>query len=79
LLAATSARVGDRREVGYIAGIGNIEFRHTRIDSMEAVLAFDAAFSGAARSHDLDVLGRKEGGANNQSVIDQFFSIAREA
>jgi hypothetical protein len=76
LLAAASARVGSRREVGCITGIGNIEFRHKRVDSMKAVLAegFDAAFvgSGAPRGRDLDVLGRKEGGANNQSVIDQF-------
>jgi formate dehydrogenase (NADP+) beta subunit len=81
--SAASARVGDRREVGYITGIGNIEFRHKRIDSMKAVLAegFDAALvgSGAPLGRDLDVLGRKEGGANNQSVIDQFLSIAREA
>ena len=83
LLAAASARVGDRREVGYITGIGNIEFRHKRLNSMKAVLAegFDAAFvgSGAPRGRDLDVLGCKEGGANNQSVIDQFLSIAPEA
>lgn len=82
MLAAASARVGSRREVGYITGIGNIEFRHKRVDSMKAVLAegFDAAFvgSGAPRGRDLDVPGRKKGGANNQSVIDQFLSIGRE-
>jgi hypothetical protein len=80
LLAAASARVGSRREVGYITGIGNIEFRHKRVDSMKAVLAegFDAAFVGSGAPRGRDVLGRKKGGANNQSVIDQFLSIGRE-
>ena len=33
-------------EVGYITGIGNIEFRHQRVDSMKAILAegYDAVF-----------------------------------
>jgi hypothetical protein len=63
LLAAASARVGDRREVGYITGIGNIEFRHKRIDSMKAKLAegFDAAFvgSGALRGRCARPQGRR--------------------
>src|SRR6266403_908489 len=67
-------------EVGYITGIGNIEFRHKRIDSMKAVLAegFDAVFvgSGAPRGRDLDVPGRKEAAANIHIGLDWLSSVS---
>src|SRR3984893_4364210 len=54
-------------EVGYITEIGNIEFRHKKIESMKAVVAagYDAVFVGsvAPRGRDLDVAGRKDAGA----------------
>jgi formate dehydrogenase (NADP+) beta subunit len=67
-------------EVGYITGIGNIEFRHKRIDSMKAILTegFDAVFvgSGAPRGRDLDVPGRKEASANIHIGLDWLSSVS---
>ena len=67
-------------EVGYITGIGNIEFRHQKIDSMKAVLAegYDAVFvgSGAPRGRDLDVPGRKEAAANIHIGLDWLSSVS---
>ncbi len=39
-------------EVGYITGIGNVEFRHQRVDSLKAVLAegYDAVFVALRRA-----------------------------
>ncbi|HZB36784.1 MAG TPA: FAD-dependent oxidoreductase [Beijerinckiaceae bacterium] len=68
-------------EVGYIVGIGNIETRYgQRIDSLKALLAenFDAIFvgTGAPRGRDLEVPGRKEGGANIHIGIDWLSSVS---
>jgi len=67
-------------EVGYIVGLGNIEFVHRRIDSMKALLGegFDAIFvgSGAPRGRDLDVPGRKEAAANIHIGIDWLSSVS---
>ena len=67
-------------EVGYITGIGNIEFRHQKVDSMKAVLAegYDAVFvgSGAPRGRDLDVPGRKEAAANIHIGLDWLSSVS---
>jgi len=67
-------------EVGYITDIGNIEFRHKKIDSMKAVLAegYDAVFvgSGAPRGRDLDVPGRKEAAANIHIGLDWLSSVS---
>ena len=67
-------------EVGYITGIGNIEFRHEKIESMKAVLAegYDAVFvgSGAPRGRDLDVPGRKEAAANIHIGLDWLSSVS---
>ena len=67
-------------EVGYITGIGNVEFRHQRVDSLKAVLAegYDAVFvgSGAPRGRDLDVPGRKEAAANIHIGIDWLSSVS---
>ena len=67
-------------EVGYITGIGNIEFRHRRSNSMKAVLAegYDAVFvgSGAPRGRDLDVPGRKEAAANIHIGLDWLSSVS---
>ncbi len=67
-------------EVAYITGIGNIDFRHRRIDSMKALLGegFDAIFvgSGAPRGRDLDIPGRKEAVANIHIGIDWLSSVS---
>src|SRR5260370_36924948 len=61
-------------EVAYITDIGNIEFRHKKIDSMKAILAegYDAVFvgSGARRGRDLDVPARKEPAATIHTGLD---------
>src|SRR5690242_16757484 len=67
-------------EVGYITGIGNIEFVHKRIDSLKSVLAegHDAVFvgSGAPRGRELDVPGRKEAAENIHIGIDWLSSVS---
>src|SRR4030095_7657774 len=67
-------------EVGYITGIGNIEFRHQKVDSMKKILAegYDAVFvgSGAPRGRDLDVPGRKEAAANIHIGLDWLSSVS---
>src|SRR6478752_1849311 len=67
-------------EVGYITGIGNVAFRHQKVDSMKAVLAegYDAVFvgSGAPRGRDLDVPGRKEAAANIHIGLDWLSSVS---
>jgi len=67
-------------EVGYITGIGNIEFRHQRIDSLKSVLAenYDAVFvgSGAPRGRELDVPGRQEAAENIHIGIDWLSSVS---
>ena len=67
-------------EVGYITGIGNIEFRHKKINSMKAVLAegYDAVFvgSGAPRGRDLDVPGRKEAAEHIHIGLDWLSSVS---
>jgi len=67
-------------EVGYITGIGNVNFVHKRIDSLKAVLAenYDAVFvgSGAPRGRELDVPGRKEAAANIHIGIDWLSSVS---
>ncbi len=60
-------------------GIGNITFRHQKVDSMKAVLAegYDAVLvgSGAPRGRDLDVPGRKEAAANIHIGLDWLSSV----
>ncbi|MBS0548586.1 MAG: FAD-dependent oxidoreductase [Proteobacteria bacterium] len=67
-------------EVGYITGIGNVAFRHQKVESMKAVLAegYDAVFvgSGAPRGRDLDVPGRKEAAANIHIGLDWLSSVS---
>jgi NADPH-dependent glutamate synthase beta subunit-like oxidoreductase len=67
-------------EVGYITGIGNIEFVHKRIDSLKSVLAegHDAVFvgSGAPRGRELDVPGRQEAAENIHIGIDWLSSVS---
>src|SRR5260370_36412524 len=67
-------------EVGYITDIGNVEFRHKKIESMKAVLAegYDAVFvgSGAPRGRDLDVPGRKEAANNIHIGLDWLSSVS---
>jgi len=67
-------------EVGYITDIGNIEFRHKKIDSMKAILAegYDAVFvgSGAPRGRELDVPGRKEATDNIHVGLDWLSSVS---
>jgi NADPH-dependent glutamate synthase beta subunit-like oxidoreductase len=67
-------------EVAYITGIGNIEFRHRRVESMKALLAegHDAIFvgSGAPRGRDLDIPGRKEAAANIHIGIDWLSNVS---
>jgi len=67
-------------EVGYITGIGNIEFRHQKIDSLKKLLGegYDAIFvgSGAPRGRELDVPGRKEAGANIHIGLDWLNSVS---
>ncbi|QQS12350.1 MAG: FAD-dependent oxidoreductase [Rhodospirillales bacterium] len=67
-------------EVGYIMGIGNIAFRHQRVDSLSALLAegYDAVFvgSGAPRGRELEVPGRQEAAANIHIGIDWLSSVS---
>ena len=67
-------------EVGYITDIGNIEFRHQRVDSMKKLLAegYDAVFvgCGAPRGRELDVPGRQEATANIHIGIDWLSSVS---
>jgi len=67
-------------EVGFIIGIGNIEFRHQKIDSMKKLLAegYDAVFvgCGAPRGRELDVPGRQEAAANIHIGIDWLSSVS---
>ena len=67
-------------EVGYITGIGNIEFRHQKVDSLKKLLAenYDAIFvgSGAPRGRELDVPGRKEAAANIHIGLDWLNSVS---
>ena len=67
-------------EVGYITGIGNIAFRHQRIDSMKTILGqgYDAIFvgCGAPRGRELDVPGRKEAATNIHIGIDWLSSVS---
>jgi len=67
-------------EVGFITGIGNIEFRRQRVESLKGVLAegYDAVFvgSGAPRGRELDVPGRQEAAANIHIGIDWLSSVS---
>ena len=67
-------------EVGYITGIGNIEFQHKKIDSLKALLAegYEAIFvgCGAPRGRELDVPGRQEAAANIHIGIDWLSSVS---
>jgi NADPH-dependent glutamate synthase beta subunit-like oxidoreductase len=67
-------------EVGYITDIGNIGFRHQKVDSMKAILAegYDAVFvgSGAPRGRDLDVPGRQEAAENIHIGLDWLASVS---
>jgi formate dehydrogenase (NADP+) beta subunit len=67
-------------EVGYITGIGNIEFQHKKIDSLKALLGegYDAIFvgCGAPRGRELDVPGRQEAAANIHIGIDWLSSVS---
>ncbi|TXL70317.1 4Fe-4S dicluster domain-containing protein [Vineibacter terrae] len=67
-------------EVAFITGIGNIEFRQRRVESMKALLkeGFDAVFvgSGAPRGRDLDIPGRKEAAANIHIGIDWLSNVS---
>ncbi len=67
-------------EMGYITGVGNINFVHRRIDSLKAVLdeGWDAVFvgSGAPRGRDLDIPGRQEAADNFHIGIDWLSSVS---
>ena len=67
-------------EVGYITDIGNIEFRHQKVDSMKQILGqgYDAVFvgSGAPRGRDLDVPGRQEAATNIHIGLDWLSSVS---
>jgi NADPH-dependent glutamate synthase beta subunit-like oxidoreductase len=67
-------------EVAYITGIGNIEFKHRRIESMKMLLSegWDAIFvgSGAPRGRDLEIPGRQEAAANIHIGIDWLSSVS---
>src|SRR5499425_1415945 len=67
-------------EVGYITGIGNIEFQHKKIDSLKALLGegYDAIFvgCGAPRGRELDVPGRDEAKKNIHIGIDWLSSVS---
>lgn len=67
-------------EVGYITDIGNIEFRHQKVDSMKQILGqgYDAVFvgSGAPRGRDLDVPGRQEAASNIHIGLDWLSSVS---
>ena len=67
-------------EVGWVMATGDVQFRHQRVDSLEALLAegFDAVFvgSGAPRGRDLDVPGRQEAAAHIHIGIDWLSSVS---
>jgi len=68
-------------EVGYILGIGNIDFRAgQRIDSLKKVIGekYDAIFvgTGAPRGRDLEIPGRQEAAKNIHIGIDWLESVA---
>src|SRR6187455_2858855 len=80
LAAMPKAPARNGKRIACIGGIGNIEFRHQKIESMKAVLAedHDAVFvgSGAPRGRDLDVPGRKEASANVHIGLDWLASVS---
>jgi formate dehydrogenase beta subunit len=67
-------------EVGYIMGLGGIEFRQRAIDSMRQLLAeeYDAIFvgSGAPRGRQLEVPGAAQAAAHVHVGIDWLSSVA---
>ncbi len=67
-------------EVGYIMGLGGIEFRQREVGSMRELLAegYDAIFvgSGAPRGRPLDVPGAAEAAAHVHIGIDWLASVA---
>jgi NADPH-dependent glutamate synthase beta subunit-like oxidoreductase/formate hydrogenlyase subunit 6/NADH:ubiquinone oxidoreductase subunit I len=67
-------------EVANITGIGNIRIENRQIDSLSALLAegWDAVFvgSGAPRGRDLEIAGRREGGANIHLGIEWLASVS---
>jgi formate dehydrogenase (NADP+) beta subunit len=67
-------------EVGYIMGLGGVQFRQRAIGSMRQLLTegYDAVFvgSGAPRGRPLDVPGAVEASANVHIGIDWLASVA---
>jgi len=67
-------------EVAYITGIGNITIENRRVASLAGLIAegWDAIFvgSGAPKGRDLDIPGRKAGGANIHVGIDWLASVS---
>ncbi|MBA3476874.1 MAG: FAD-dependent oxidoreductase [Lautropia sp.] len=67
-------------EVGYIMGLGGVEFRQRAIDSMRQLLTegYDAIFvgSGAPRGRQLEVPGAAEAAAHVHVGIDWLSSVA---
>ena len=67
-------------EVGYIMGLGGVQFRQRTVDSMRQLLAegYDAVFvgSGAPRGRPLDVPGAAEAAAHVHIGIDWLASVA---
>ncbi|MGE0800478.1 MAG: FAD-dependent oxidoreductase [Lautropia sp.] len=67
-------------EVGYILGLGGVEFKQRNIDSLKQLLSegYDAVFvgSGAPRGRPLDVPGTAEAAANVHIGIDWLASVA---
>src|SRR5262249_55359806 len=71
---------GIDEEVGYITGIGNIEFQHKKIDSLKALLSegYDAIFvgCGAPRGGELAGPGRQGAAANIHTGIGGVASVS---
>ena len=67
-------------EVGYIMGLGGVQFRQRAVDSMRQLLTegYDAIFvgSGAPRGRQLDVPGAAEAAAHVHIGIDWLASVA---
>jgi formate dehydrogenase (NADP+) beta subunit len=67
-------------EVGYIMGLGGVQFRQRAVDSMRQLLVegYDAVFvgSGAPRGRPLDVPGAAEAAAHVHIGIDWLASVA---